>query len=144
MNMNTSLLLLAGESAKEWFKFLYNYGYVIIEYKIINSSEFKIVYINSVVNKKVDIRLYNYDDVERFFLNAFITKLPYSTVNDLIDMTIYFDKNNINHPEALEGNQRNFENANEYMKTYTELFKKYGIELITTDKQFPHYFTEWT
>lgn len=90
------------------------------------------------------IRLYNHDDVERFFLNAFITKLPYSTVNDLIDMTTYFDKSNIKLPEVLENNQRNCKNVNEYIKTYAELFEKYAIELITTDKQFPHYFPEWT
>jgi hypothetical protein len=142
--MNKSLLLLSGKNAKKRFEFLYSYGYIIAEYKIINNSEFKIAYINNVVNKKVDIRLYNHDDVERFFLNAFITKLPYSTVNDLIDMTTYFDKNNIKLPEVLENNQRNCENVNEYIKTYAELFEKYAIELITTDKQFPHYFPEWT
>lgn len=144
MNTHTSLLLVAGESVKGWFEFLYNFGYAITEYKIIDSSEVKLVYTNNVVNKKIDIRLYNYDDVESFFLNIFVTKLPYSTVNDLIDMATYFDKNNIKRPQTLESNQRNFENVNEYLKTYAELFKKYGIELIITDKQFPHYFPEWT
>ena len=59
-------------------------------------------------------------------------------------MATYFDKNNIKRPETLESNQRNLENTNEYIKTYAELFKKYGIELIISDKQFPHYFPEWT
>ncbi len=42
------------------------------------------------------------------------------------------------------GTQRNIENANKYIKDYADLFKKYGIELIISDKQFPHYFPEWT
>jgi uncharacterized protein (DUF1330 family) len=57
---------------------------------------------------------------------------------------VFLDKNKIKHPDALEATQKNIENANKYIEAYADLFKKYGAELIATDKQFPHYYPEWT
>ena len=142
--MNTSLLLTTSNKTKELFQFLQHYGYLLSEDTSINEAEIKLLYANNIVNKKVDIRLYNYADVGRFFLNIFVIRIPYLTVNDLIDLSTYFDKNNIKSPEPLEGGQRNIEHANRYIEAYADLFKQYGIKLITTDEQFPHYFPEWT
>ena len=65
-------------------------------------------------------------------------------LNDFIAFDIYLKKNNIPFELILEGDQINLMKIDKYISNYVDLFKKFGIKLIETDKQFPHYFPEWT
>ena len=141
--MASSFLKSLSNNFKHSFNFLKNYGYVF-KFEMLTDDEFELTYTNEEIGKEIYISLCDSSDTHRFFVIIAIIRIPYSSVQNYISFDVYLTKNNIEHPEALEGNQKNTENANAYVEAYANLFKQHGIKLITTDKQFPHYFPEWT
>ncbi len=142
--MNTSILLAASDKITEWFRFLQEYGYVLSKSEMINESKFEIILINDEKKKKINIGIWNSGNTTRFFLTISIVRIPYVVVNDFVDFDTFLQKNNISVPASLDGDAINQANIGKYIEAYADLFQSYGIELITTDKQFPHYFPEWT
>lgn len=142
--MDTSLLIAASNTVKESFEFFQEYGYILSEFKITNNEECKIVYTNNEKSKDIKFSVCNYNDVQRFFITISIVRIPYIVAHDLVSFDVFMDKNHIKHPESLEGVQRNIENANRYIEHSAHLFKEHCMKLITSNKQFPHYFPEWT
>jgi len=142
--MDTSFLSHLSNNLKQLFTFLQDYGYMLSKSEMISDEEFKLTYINEEKGKEIYISLCNSSNTQRFFIYIAIIRIPHLVVHDFVSFNVFMDKNTIKRPELLEGTQRNIENANKYIKDYADLFKKYGIELIISDKQFPHYFPEWT
>lgn len=142
--MDESFLSLLSNNFKHLFNFLKNYGYLLFKNEMITDEEFKLTYLNKENGKEIYISLCDSSNTQRLFIIIAIIRIPHEVVHDYISFEVYLNKNNIQHPEPLEAREKNLENANVYIETYANLFKQYGTELITSNKQFPHYFPEWT
>ena len=142
--MRELLINYAKDKVFKSFKFLEQLGYVVEKYGISNDARFEISFTNSVTKKDIDFTISDNEDVNRFHMTISIIKKPYLGVNDFIDFDVYLQKNGIAFGRSLEGNEINEVAIGRYINDYFELFKTHGINLITSDKQFPHYYPEWT
>jgi hypothetical protein len=77
-------------------------------------------------------------------LSVSVIREPYLHVNDFISFDAFLRKNKISSLPGLKGDKINEEIIAKYIEQYSELFRKYGIALIESDKQFPGYFPQWT
>ena len=127
-----------------FFQFLEPLGYELENYGVNADRRFGIHFKNDKIKKSIDFTISDSEDVDRFHITISIVRAPYVSVNDFIDFDVYLQKNNIAYKDSLEGNEINEKGIEEYIKNYSELFRRHGTQLITTDKQFPHYYPEWT
>ena len=143
-SMNKFSVSLLEDNFKQCFTFLGDYDYVLSYCEMITENQLKLVFINKIKEKEILISICISEYTKNFYIYIAIVRIPYLVDFDFVDFDIYLDKNKIKHPNLLEEDEQNNENANKYIETYAELFKEYGIELIISDKQFPHYFPERT
>ena len=142
--MRELLINYAKDKVFNSFKFLEQLGYVAEKYGISNDGRFEISFTNSVTKKDIHFIISDNEDINRFHMTISIIKKPYLEVNDFIDFDVYLQKNGIAFERSLEGNEINEVAIGRYINNYFELFKTHGINLITSGKQFSHYFPEWT
>jgi hypothetical protein len=142
--MRKWLINYAKDKILNSFRVLEQLGYVIVKHGFSDKDEFVINFGNSITKKDIDFTISDSEDVNRFYLIISIIRKPYLVVNDFIAFDVYLKKNNIPFKDALEGDEINEASIEEYINDYSELFKIHGINLITSDQQFPHYFPEWT
>jgi len=128
----------------EFFNFLHDFGYDFTDSHIGEDGSIELSFNNLSQGKKVDISINNTKELKHFFIFISVVSVPYKSVDDYVSLNEYLTKNKIEHPELLEGEGRTEENIEQYIKKYAELFKAYGIKLISTKEQFPGYYPEWT
>lgn len=125
------------------FQFIESFGYSKEYLGITDDDRFEIRFRNNIIKKVIKFTISDNENVRRFHITISIIKHPYLSVNDFIDFDIYLMKNNISFKNFLEGNEINEKAIDEYISNYSDLFKEYGIELISTNMQFPDYFPKW-
>lgn len=141
--MRESVINYAKNELFNSLKFLDQFGYAIEKYGINEDGRFEVKFSNNIIKKDIFFVISDSEQLNRFHITISIVRKPYSEINDFVDFKVYLNKNKIAFRRSLEGNEINEGDIHKYIEDYSELFKAYGIELIATDKQFPHYFPEW-
>jgi hypothetical protein len=141
--MQMELLNSAKEKILNYFNFLNLLGYEF-EKSEVKANNLEIYFRGRVTNKVINLIITNSERTNRFFITISIIRSPYLEVNDFVDFDIYLKKNRIAFKDSLIASEINEVEINQYIQEYSDLFKKNGTKLITTNEQFPHYFPEWT
>lgn len=142
--MSESLIRFSEEKLTEAFKYIQDLGYLYVGSDLKEEDEYVIIFKNDLLNKSINFTISDSEDVHRFFITASIVKNPYLTVDDFVSFNVYLRKHNIQFDSVLDDDQIDERAIKKYIDAYAALFCRHGMPLITSDKQFPGYYPEWT